>query len=81
MFILSEMQDIVRIEPRRFGQDMTQEIRDELNRKLANKVSLTACTHGQLTRAQARRLRSPDIHLHLATIAAKLISKSALLWL
>lgn len=32
------MQDVVRIEPRRFAQDMGQEIADELNRKFANKV-------------------------------------------
>ena len=38
MFILSELQDIVRIEPRRFSQDTGQEIADELNRKFANKV-------------------------------------------
>ena len=39
MFILSELQDIVRIEPHRFSQDMEQQIRDELNKKFANKVS------------------------------------------
>ena len=39
MFLLAEMQDVVRIEPRRFAQDMGQEIADELNRKFANKVS------------------------------------------
>ena len=40
MFILSELQDIVRIEPHKFSQDMEQKIRDELNKKFANKVSL-----------------------------------------
>ena len=39
MFILSELQDIVRIEPHKFFQDMEQQIRDELNKKFANKVS------------------------------------------
>ena len=39
MFILSELQDIVRIEPHKFSQDMEQQIRDELNKKFANKVS------------------------------------------
>ena len=39
MFVLSELQDIVRIEPRRFSKDMKQEITDELNKKFANKVS------------------------------------------
>lgn len=39
MFILSELQDIVRIDPHKFSQDMEQQIRDELNKKFANKVS------------------------------------------
>lgn len=38
MFILAEMCDVVRIEPRRFAQDTDQEITDELNKKFANKV-------------------------------------------
>ena len=38
MFVLAEMCDVVRIEPRRFAQDMGQEINDELNKKFANKV-------------------------------------------
>ena len=38
MFILSELQDIVRIEPHKFSQDTEQQIRDELNKKFANKV-------------------------------------------
>jgi len=38
MFILAELQDIVRIEPRMFSKDTGQEIADELNRKFANKV-------------------------------------------
>ena len=38
MFVLAEMCDVVRIEPRRFAQDTGQEIRDELNKKFANKV-------------------------------------------
>ena len=38
MFVLSELQDIVRIEPHKFSQDTEQQIRDELNRKFANKV-------------------------------------------
>ena len=36
--MLAEMQDIVRIEPHRFSQDMGQELTDELNKKFANKV-------------------------------------------
>ena len=40
MFVLSELQDIVRIEPHKFSQDTEQQIRDELNRKFANKVRL-----------------------------------------
>lgn len=39
MFILSELQYIIRVEPRRFGKNMEKEIIDELNRKFANKVS------------------------------------------
>ncbi|XP_064406557.1 DNA-directed RNA polymerase III subunit RPC8-like [Halichondria panicea] len=38
MFILAELQDVVRIEPRWFSKDTGQEIADELNRKFANKV-------------------------------------------
>ena len=38
MFILTEMQDNIRVEPRKFGSDMGQEIAKELNRKFANKV-------------------------------------------
>ncbi len=38
MFVLAELQDIVRIEPRSFSKDTGQEITDELNRKFANKV-------------------------------------------
>ena len=34
------MQDIVRIEPHRFSQDMGQQLSEELNRKFANKVRL-----------------------------------------
>ena len=40
MFILSELQDIVRIDPHKFSQNMEQQIRDELNKKFANKVSM-----------------------------------------
>lgn len=40
MFVLAELQYIIRIEPRRFGKDMKKEITDELNRKFANKVGL-----------------------------------------
>ena len=39
MFLLAELQDIVRIEPRCFSKDTGQEITDELNRKYANKVN------------------------------------------
>lgn len=38
MFVLAELQYIIRVEPRRFGKDMKREITDELNRKFANKV-------------------------------------------
>ena len=38
MFVLAELQYIIRVEPRRFGKDMKKEITDELNRKFANKV-------------------------------------------
>lgn len=38
MFVLAELQYIIRVEPRRFGKDMKKEIVDELNRKFANKV-------------------------------------------
>ena len=41
MFILSELQYIIRVEPRRFGKNMEKEITDELNRKFANRVSPT----------------------------------------
>ncbi len=39
MFLLAELQDVVRIEPRWFSKDTGQEIADELNRKFANKVN------------------------------------------
>ena len=39
MFILCELQDIVRIDPHKFSQDMEQQIRDEISKKFANKVS------------------------------------------
>ena len=38
MFVLAELQYIIRVEPRRFGKDMEKEMTDELNRKFANKV-------------------------------------------
>lgn len=40
MFVLTEMQDIVRIEPHKFSHDMGQQLSEELNKKFANKVSL-----------------------------------------
>ena len=42
MFVLAELQYIIRVEPRRFGKDMKREVRDELNRKFANKVAHTS---------------------------------------
>ena len=47
MFVLAELQYIIRVEPRRFGKDMKKEITDELNRKFANKVCVytTVDTH------------------------------------
>ncbi len=41
MFVLSEMQDIIRIEPWKFNQDTKSVIVDTLNSKLANKVTKT----------------------------------------
>ena len=38
MFVLAEMQDVIRIEPHQFKFDMQRQIADELNKKLANKV-------------------------------------------
>ena len=38
MFILAEMQDIIRIEPWKFGLDMNHVITSILNKKFANKV-------------------------------------------
>lgn len=40
MFILAELQDVVRVEPWRFAKDMNEVVTDTLNNKLANKVSL-----------------------------------------
>ena len=57
MFILSELQDIVRIDPHKFSQDMEQQIRDELNKKFANKVSmykLSARTHSVASHCKNR---------------------------
>lgn len=52
MFVLAEMQDMIRIEPRRFARAMEQEIVDELNKKFANKVrlKLTADLHTDAAR-------------------------------
>lgn len=41
MFVLSEMKDVIRITPEHFHQSLTESITTLLNRKLANKVSLT----------------------------------------
>lgn len=38
MFVLAEMQDVIRIEPHQFKFDMQRQIEEELNKKLANKV-------------------------------------------
>lgn len=38
MFVLAEMQDVIRIEPHQFKFDMQRQIVEELNKKLANKV-------------------------------------------
>ena len=40
MFLLAELEYIIRVEPRRFGKDMKREVTDELNRKFANKVCI-----------------------------------------
>lgn len=44
MFILAELQDVVRVEPWKFAQDMNEVVTETLNNKLANKVGWRA-TH------------------------------------
>lgn len=39
MFVLAELKDTVRVLPSNFGCKLNDVIADELNRKLANKVS------------------------------------------
>ena len=41
MFVLAEMQDVIRIEPHQFKFDMQRQIVEGLNKKLANKVHAT----------------------------------------
>ena len=45
MFVLAEMQDVIRIEPHQFKFDMQRQIADELNKKLANKVDAPLPSH------------------------------------
>ncbi|XP_037940295.1 DNA-directed RNA polymerase III subunit RPC8 isoform X2 [Teleopsis dalmanni] len=40
MFVLAELKDTIRIEPSQFHIDFLEALRDEINRKLANKVLL-----------------------------------------
>lgn len=39
MFALAELKDTIRIAPEQFNLKLVEAIRDEINRKLANKVS------------------------------------------
>lgn len=39
MFVLAELKDTIRIAPDQFHLKLVEAIRDEINRKLANKVS------------------------------------------
>lgn len=39
MFVLAELKDTIRISPDQFHLKLVEAIRDEINRKLANKVS------------------------------------------
>lgn len=39
MFVLAELKDTIRITPEQFSLKLTEAIQDEINRKLANKVS------------------------------------------
>ena len=41
MFILTEMQDVVRIEPWKFSEDTSTVVVNTLNKKFANKVCAT----------------------------------------
>ena len=38
MFIVAELQDVVRVEPWKFAEDMNEVVTHTLNNKLANKV-------------------------------------------
>lgn len=40
MFALAELKDTIRIAPEQFNLKLIEAIRDEINRKLANKVSI-----------------------------------------
>lgn len=39
MFVLADLKDTVRIEPRYFAKDVVVALTDEINKKYANKVS------------------------------------------
>lgn len=39
MFLLAELKDTIRIPPEMFSMKLSDAIRDEINRKLANKVN------------------------------------------
>ena len=42
MFVLSELKHLIRLSPRGFDQPIEEQIRDELNSKLSNRVLLQA---------------------------------------
>jgi DNA-directed RNA polymerase subunit E'/Rpb7 len=42
MFVLSELKHLIRLSPRGFDQPIEEQIRDELNSKLSNRVLLKA---------------------------------------
>lgn len=43
MFVLAELKDTIRIAPEQFHLKLIEAIRDEINRKLANKVNKIKC--------------------------------------
>lgn len=46
MFVLAELKDTVRISPDQFNLKLLEAVRDEINRKLANKVNFrTYCAN------------------------------------
>lgn len=45
MFLLAELKDTIRIPPEMFQMRLIDAVKDEINRKLANKVSLSQSVH------------------------------------